>query len=187
MTYLDKLKQAMNWLGNQEDTFFFGQTVEYPGSPMNATLNEVAKYQKLELPLIEDDQMGMSIGLALNGIVPISVYPRMDFLICAMNQLINHLDKITSMSRGEFKPGVIIRTQIGNTEPIYPGEQHIGDYTEGLKSMCKNIKVFKLEKENQIIQTYKTAYRRAKKGISTIIIETPQGGSEKSFHKVKVK
>ena len=38
--------------------------------------------------------MGMSIGLALNGYIPITCFPRFDFLILAFNQLVNHLDKI---------------------------------------------------------------------------------------------
>lgn len=185
--YLDELKKAMDWFGEKEDTFFLGQTVVYPGSPMNASLKDVPQEKKLEMPVEEDMQMGISIGLALEGFVPISVYPRIDFLIIAMNQLVNHLDKIAEMSKGEFKPGVIIRTQIGNTEPIWPGLQHCGDYTEGLQKMCKNIRIWKLEDKEDITSAYKATYILAKKGISTIIIETPQGGSEKSFHKVDVK
>ena len=53
--------------------------------------------------------MGMSLGLAMNGYIPITCYPRFDFLILAFNQL-NHLDKIRSMSWNEITPKVIIRT-----------------------------------------------------------------------------
>ena len=35
--------------------------------------------------------MGISTGLTGNGYIPVSCYPRFDFLILAMNQLINHL------------------------------------------------------------------------------------------------
>ena len=58
--------------------------------------------------------MGISTGLALQGYIPITCYPRFDFLILAMNQLVNHLDKIRHMSFDEFKPRVIIRTSIGS-------------------------------------------------------------------------
>lgn len=187
MNYLEELKKIMTWLGKQENTFFLGQTVKYPGSPMNASMNDVPEEKKLELPLIEDDQMGMSIGLALEGFIPISVYPRIDFLIIAMNQLVNHLDKIEEMSEGEFKPGVIIRTQIGNTTPIWPGLQHCGDYTDGLRKMLKHIKVIRVRKAEVIKGMYKNAYEDAKKGKSTILIELPQGADEKAFHKVETK
>ena len=43
--------------------------------------------------------MGLSLGLALQGFVPVSIYPRIDFLLSATNQLVNHLDKIRLMSK----------------------------------------------------------------------------------------
>lgn len=186
--YSNKLKEAMDWLGKQKDTFFLGQAVVYPGSPTNAGLKDIPKEKKLELPLMEDDQMGMSIGLALEGFIPISIYPRIDFLILAMNQLVNHLDKIEAMSKGEFKPGIIIRTQIGNTKPIWPGLQHCGDYRKGISYMLKGKTYLRtIENANEAVDIYKQAYKNAKKGQSSIIVELPQGGSEKLFHKVKIK
>ena len=183
----EEIKKAMTLLGKKNDTIFIGQTVEYPGSPMYNSLDGVPKSKKLEMPVFEDTQMGISIGLSLNEFVPITIFPRIDFLICAINQLINHLDKIKEMSHDEWQPGVIIRTQIGNTAPLYPGLQHCGDYTEGLKSMCKNINIIVVDDEKNIMTFYKAAYIAATNGISTILIETPQGGSEKNFHKVETK
>ncbi len=179
MNYLEETKKAMTWLGKQKDTFFIGQTVEYPGSPMFPSLKDVPNKKKLELPVAEDMQMGMSIGMALEDYIPISIFPRMDFLMCAMNQLINHLDKIKTMSNGEFSPGIIIRTQIGNNKPLDPGPQHTGDYTEILIAGLKNVEVRKLADSECIMLFYKEAYKNAKKGISTILIETPQGDAYK--------
>lgn len=183
--YYDECKKAMNWLAKKKDTFFLGQTVEYPGSPMFASMADIPKSKKLELPLIEDDQLGMSTGLALNGFIPISIYPRIDFFIIAMNQLVNHLDKISQMSNGEFKPGVIIRTQIGNTKPLWPGLQHCGDYTEGLRAMLKNIEIFRLDEADEVLYYYKLAYKIAKSGRSVILVETPQGADEKTWNKIQ--
>jgi len=113
--------------------------------------------------------------LALKGYIPVSIFPRIDFLICAIDQLVNHLDKVEEMSHGEFKPGVIIRTQIGNTKPIYPGAQHCGDYTDMLMFGLKNILVIKLEYESDIIPNYKLALERARHGKSTLLVEVPTG------------
>lgn len=176
MDYILETQKAMTWLGKKEDTMFLGQTVECSGSPMFKSLEKVDMKKRLELPVIEDCQMGMSIGLALEGLIPVSIFPRMDFLICATNQLVNHLDKIGEMSDGEFNPGVIIRTQIGNTTPLNPGPQHCGDYTMALKKMCKNIVIIKIKTAEEVIDRYKDAYHAAKMGISTMLIETPQGG-----------
>ena len=46
--------------------------------------------------------MGISTGLALNGFIP-DCYPRFDFLILALNQLVNHLDKLDKMSSKQLK------------------------------------------------------------------------------------
>ena len=51
--------------------------------------------------------MGISTGLALNGFIPVSCYPRFDFLILALNQLVNHLDKLDKMSSKQLKAKVI--------------------------------------------------------------------------------
>ncbi len=175
MNYIEETKKAMTWLGKQKDTIFLGQTVEYPGSAMFASLADVPKRKRTELPVMEDCQMGMSIGLALEGYVPISVFPRMDFLICAINQLVNHLDKVKQMTTGEFQAGVIIRTQIGNTVPLNPGIQHRGNYYAMLKKGLKNVRIIKLDTSKSVKWNYIDAYYEAKKGISTILIETPQG------------
>ena len=53
------------------------------------------------MPVFEDTQMGMTLGLALE-VFPVSCFPRFDFLVLGMNQLINHLDKIDYLSDGKF-------------------------------------------------------------------------------------
>ena len=93
MSYKEEIKKAMTMLGENPKTIFIGQTVEYTGSNIYGSLEGVPKEKRIELPIIEDTQMGMSIGLSLEGFIPISIFPRFDFFICATNQLVNHLDK----------------------------------------------------------------------------------------------
>ena len=154
MTYKDELTNAMDLLAKDKRVIFIGQNIVYPGSIMSSSLNGIPNSKKIELPLIEDAQMGMSIGLALEGYVPVSIYPRIDFLIIATNQLVNHLDKIEEMSCGRFKPKVIIRTAIGSTKPLYPGLQQCSDYTDGFRHMLKTIEVIKLTRSKDIIPAY---------------------------------
>ncbi len=136
--------------------------------------------RRIELPVAEDMQMGMSIGLSLEGLIPVSVYPRIDFLILATNQLINHLDKVEEMSHGEFKPKVIIRTQIGNTKPLYPGIQHCSDYTDALKVLCKNIDVVKIKTAEDVLPEYKRALQSER---SSILVEIATGGTKAQIEK----
>ena len=62
--------------------------------PRDSNVNTVKDIpdQLVELPVAEEMQMGMSLGLALDGKVPISIFPRWNFLLCGMNQLVYHID-----------------------------------------------------------------------------------------------
>ena len=136
MKYFDELKRSMTWLGEQPNTMFLGQAVEYAGTAMTNTLVNVDRSKLLEMPVNEDMQMGITLGIALNGTVPISIYPRWNFLILAANQIVNHLDKIKLMSDGGYTPKVIIRTGIGSQRPLHPQHQHIADFTAGFRALC---------------------------------------------------
>src|SRR3989344_1047260 len=168
MSYKEEIKKAMTMLGENPKTIFIGQTVEYTGSNIYGSLEGVPKEKRIELPIIEDTQMGMSIGLSLEGFIPISIFPRFDFFICATNQLVNHLDKTREMSNGRFIPKVILRTMIGGTNPLYPGVQHCSDYTEAMKHFLKDVDVVSLTKEEDVMSVYKRALESDR---STLIIE----------------
>ena len=168
--YFDELKRAMDFLGKQPDTFFLGQAVEYKGTAMTNTLKDVPASKLLEMPVDEEMQLGITNGLAVAGTVPISIYPRWNFLLLTMNQLINHLDRMPAFSHGEYVPKVIIRTGIGSERPLHPQAQHVGDFTDGLRLMTHNIEVIRLEEPEDIFPAYERAYTRTD-GKSTVIVE----------------
>ena len=168
--YFDELKRAMEYLGEQPDTLFLGQAVEYKGTAMSNTLKGVARQKLIEMPVNEEMQMGITNGLAIAGNVPISIYPRWNFILLAMNQLINHLDRMVDFSHNEYSPKVIIRTGIGSEKPLHPQAQHVGDFTDGVKLMLKNIEIIRLEKPEDIFPAYYKAYNRTD-GKSTLIVE----------------
>ena len=166
--YYNELCRAMQWLGSQKNTIFLGQAVECPGTGMSTTLKSVPTSKLLEMPVAEDMQMGMSIGLSLTGIVPISIYPRWNFLLLATNQIVNHLDKIPDMADVPYKPKVIIRTSIGSERPLHPQHQHVGDYTDAFELMCNKINIIRLDEPDQIFTAYQIAYESER---SSIIVE----------------
>lgn len=170
MKYFDELKRSMNWLGEKSDTIFIGQAVEYAGTGMTNTLNDVNRSKLLEMPVNEDMQMGITLGMGLNGSVPISIYPRWNFLLLAANQLVNHVDKIKLMSEGGYKPKIIIRTSIGSQRPLHPQHQHVSDFTAGFKAMTDFVDIIRLDEPNQIYDAYKYAYERTD-GRPTILVE----------------
>lgn len=166
--YFDELKRSMEWLATKPDTFFLGQAVVDAGTGMTNTLKDIDPLRRLETPVFEETQLGMTIGMALNGTVPISIFPRWNFLLLATNQLVNHLDKIPLMS--DYKTKVIIRTSIGSERPLHPYHQHVGDFTDAFNLMCKNIEVIRCEEAVDIFPAYQKAYER-EDGKSTIIVE----------------
>ena len=99
MKYFEELKKSMTFLSKKKKVIFIGQAVSYPGTAMYNTLKDVDKKKRYELPVAEEMQMGMTIGLAMNGHIPVSIYPRWNFMLLATNQIINHLDKISLMSK----------------------------------------------------------------------------------------
>jgi pyruvate/2-oxoglutarate/acetoin dehydrogenase E1 component len=168
LKYFDELKRAMDMLAKDPRTIFMGQAVEYAGTAMSNTLKDVPKEQLLEMPVFEDTQMGMTLGLALAGYIPVSIYPRWNFLVCATNQLVNHVDKITMMS--DYKPRIIIRTGIGSERPLHPQHQHVGDYTDAYRLLCPNTDIIRLEEPRHVYDAYCTAYLR-KDGKATVLVE----------------
>ena len=178
MKYFDELKRSMDWLAEKPNTIFLGQAVEFEGTAITNTLRNVAKPKLLEMPVDEELQMGLSIGLAINGTIPISIFPRWNFLLLAVNQLVNHLDKLPIYSQGEFAPKVIIRTAIGSERPINPQIQHTGDFTDAFRLILKTIDVIRLEEPEEIFDAYKFAYER-KDNKSTILVEYGDYFSEK--------
>jgi pyruvate/2-oxoglutarate/acetoin dehydrogenase E1 component len=170
MKYFDEMCRAMEFLARDQRTIFLGQAVACPGTAMSNTLKNVSRDKLLEMPVTEEMQMGVSIGLALGGHVPVSIYPRWNFLLLSVNQIVNHLDKLPIVSNGGYKPKVIIRTGIGSERPLHPQHQHIGDFTEAFRLMCKTIEVIRLDEPDQIFPAYKKALER-EDGRSTIIVE----------------
>jgi pyruvate/2-oxoglutarate/acetoin dehydrogenase E1 component len=170
MKYFEEIKKAMDWLAEKPETLFLGQAVGCAGTGMTNTLCDVSRSKLLEMPVAEEFQMGVSIGLALNGTIPVSIFPRWNFLLLATNQLVNHLDKIPNYSNGEFYPKVIIRTAIGSERPINPQIQHTGDFTDAYRLMLERIEVIRLEEPEDVFDAYKLAYER-KDNKSTILVE----------------
>ena len=178
MKYFDELKKSMNYLAASEKTIFIGQAVEVPGTSMTNTLKEINPKKLLELPVAEEMQMGITTGLALDGNIPVSIFPRWNFVLLAMNQLINHLDKVNIMSNNGFKTKAIIRTGVGSQKPLHPQYQHIGDFTDMVRKMCSSLDVIKLNEPEDIFPSYKKALDRDD-GRSTILVEFGDHHNEK--------
>jgi pyruvate/2-oxoglutarate/acetoin dehydrogenase E1 component len=84
-------------------------------------------------PLSEDAMTGAAIGMALAGLRPIHVHIRMDFLMLAMNQLVNVAAKSRYMYGGAVKLPLVVRSMIGKSWG--QGAQH----SQGLYSFFMHV------------------------------------------------
>jgi pyruvate/2-oxoglutarate/acetoin dehydrogenase E1 component len=167
--YKIALTKVMSDLAKLNETIFIGQQIIYAGNPMSTTLTEVPKEKMIEVPVMEETQMGMSLGLAITGKTVISFYPRWDFLISAANQLINHVDKFELMT--EKKVNILIRVGKGADTPLDPGHQHKANYINEFKTMCPNIEIHDLKTWQDVELSYKYAIQN---GGVHILAEYPE-------------
>ena len=133
MTYQEKIKEGMTWLGKQEKSVFLGEGLINAGR-IYSTLSSVPLRKCIEFPVAENLIVGSAIGLALEGYRPIVVFQRHDFLLLAADQIINHLALLPSMSGNQFQLPVIIRAIIGSRSSKFNvGPQHQHDFTHIFK------------------------------------------------------
>lgn len=166
MSYFAELTAAMALVGRLPTAVFLGQGVGNPGTSMSDSFAQVPKEKLLELPVAEDMQMGMATGMSLAGLLPVCVFPRWNFLICAANQIVNHLDRLELIS--SFRPKVIIRVATPSSSPFNPGPQHDDDFSGALGKMLRNVKIVRLGRAGDIVRAYEQAIGS---GGSTILVE----------------
>ena len=162
------LNDAMKMLAERADAIFLGQSVDCPGTSMYASFDGVDAAKRLEMPVAEQLQLGISIGLSMEGYLPVSVFPRWNFLLSATDMLVNHLDRIPIYSN--YRPKVIVRTAEGSASPLDPGHQHKDDFTRPFDMMLKTVRVVRLSDPDKIVPEYRKALEAES---STILVETP--------------
>jgi pyruvate/2-oxoglutarate/acetoin dehydrogenase E1 component len=178
MSYFGELCLAMSVLADDPRTIFMGQGVGCAGTMMSDTFKDVPAEKRLEMPVAEELQTGMAVGMSLEGIIPISVIPRWNFVLRAADQIVNHLDRLSLYS--EYRPKVIIRTAVPSKHPFNPGPQHDDDFSSAFRSMLRTTDVISLHNEADIVPQYERALHSPR---STILVEwteyykTARGGN----------
>ncbi len=118
MTYMQALRLAMDEeMARDEKVILLGQDVGILGGAYGVTGDLYHKYgpdRIIDSPLAENVIIGFGIGAAMTGWRPIMEIMKMDFSMCALDPIVNHLAKYRYMSGGQIEkmPGVV-RTAIG--------------------------------------------------------------------------
>lgn len=119
--YLDAVREISESMA-AEGAVFIGYNAKYGGA--YGSLKNVPCDQKLETPLAENLMIGLGMGMSLEGIRPVVFFERHEFLLNAMDGIVNTLDVIDTISGGEFRMPVIIKAVAGSVKPFYAGLTH---------------------------------------------------------------
>jgi pyruvate dehydrogenase E1 component beta subunit len=97
------------------EVFVIGQGLWSPwyvGNSMTKLDQEFGIDRIIDTPVSESACTGAAVGAALAGMKPIVVHPRMDFMLYAMDSVVNEAAKWSSMMGGQAHAGVTIRAII---------------------------------------------------------------------------
>ncbi len=117
MTYQEALVEAqIDSMKEDDSVFVFGLDVDDHKRIFGSTnkiLEELGPERIFSTPLSEDAMTGVALGAALNGLKPIHVHIRTDFLLLGMNQLANMISCVKYLSNGQHSVPLVIRAIIG--------------------------------------------------------------------------
>ena len=117
ITYCDALNEAIaQEMERDPQVFIYGLGVPDHKRIFGSTNGLVEKFgteRCFDTPLSEAAMTGFGLGAAINGMRPIHVHIRVDFLLLAMNQLANMVSSYRYFSGGELKVPMVIRAIIG--------------------------------------------------------------------------
>lgn len=117
ISYCKAINEAMyEEMERDPNVFVYGIGVPDHKKVFGTTNDLVEKFGKercFDTPLSEDTMTGFGLGAAINGLRPIHIHIRVDFLLLAMNQLSNMVSSFCYEARGKLKAPLVIRAVIG--------------------------------------------------------------------------
>jgi pyruvate/2-oxoglutarate/acetoin dehydrogenase E1 component len=164
--YKDSIIEMMGEVAKVPNSVMLGYGLTKPDKAGLAagaagTLIKVPMDQRIECVVAENLMLGMALGLSLMGKVPLVFLERIDFVTCCLDQIVNHLDRFSSMSNGQYQPAVIIRVvRYDPTKPLFSSETHTGNHIKALQEMI-DFAVVELVDEMDVHYGYSQAIQRA--------------------------
>ncbi len=116
ITYQQAINEAISQeMAADERVFVYGLDVADHKAIFGSTngLEKFGPKRCFSTPLSEEALLGFGIGAALSGLRPINVHIRVEFLLLAMNQLINIASSLRYGSNGNLSVPIVIRAVIG--------------------------------------------------------------------------
>ena len=117
MTYREALRLALREeLARDERVFVMGEEVGVFDGAYKVTaglLDEFGPDRVRDTPISEEGFVGAGVGAAMLGERPVVEIMTLNFLLVAMDQVVNHAAKIGAMFGGEVRCPLVIRTPNG--------------------------------------------------------------------------
>lgn len=115
--YAKAINEALDIaLEHDPGVFVLGQGVDDPGRMFGTTKGLQEKYgaaRVFDTPLSEEGMMGVCTGAAMNGMRPVYMHNRPDFILLAFNQLVTHASKYHFMDNGQTTVPMVVWAAIG--------------------------------------------------------------------------
>jgi deoxyxylulose-5-phosphate synthase len=108
-------RAALQEMRRDERVWVLGEDVARGGlwGQYKDFLGEFGEQRVVSTPISESTIMGAGLGSALVGMRPIIEMRIFDFVMCAMDELVNQIAKIRYMFGGQAKPAVVVRMPHG--------------------------------------------------------------------------
>lgn len=117
LTFREAINEALiQEMERDSDVFIYGLDVDDHKRIIGTTIGLAEKFGSKRCfgtPLCEDTMTGFGLGAAMSGLRPIHVHIRVDFLLLAMNQIVNMIAPYRYMTGGKLKVPMVIRAIIG--------------------------------------------------------------------------
>jgi pyruvate dehydrogenase E1 component beta subunit len=116
-SYAEAINDALSLaLEHDSAVFVLGQGVDDPSAMFGTTRGLQQRFgaaRVFDTPLSEEGMMGVSTGAAMNGMRPVYMHNRPDFILLAFNQLVTHASKIHFMDNGQTTVPMVVWAAIG--------------------------------------------------------------------------
>jgi pyruvate/2-oxoglutarate/acetoin dehydrogenase E1 component len=117
VSYTAAIHEALSLaLDHDPSVFVLGQGVDDPSAMFGTTRGLQQRFGRervFDTPLSEEAMMGVSAGAAMNGMRPVFMHNRPDFVLLAFNQLVTHASKFHFMDNGQTTVPMVVWAAIG--------------------------------------------------------------------------
>jgi 2-oxoisovalerate dehydrogenase E1 component len=137
LTYGRAINEALSReLDARPEAVLFGEDVAVPGGVFGVTRDLRDRFgaeRVFDTPIAEAAILGAAVGAAIDGLVPIVEIMWADFLLVALDQLVNQAANVRYLSRGERSAPILVRCQQGVT----PGS--VAQHSQSLEALLAHI------------------------------------------------